>query len=174
MDLREKVSEAMSGLEKLAASLPGYQGYKEKEIRRQADKLLREQLARRFEEQRRRVSALQEQLVSSGRIELTDDLERAVMKLQRVIDRLKTASYGYAGFFDAVKVKEDQLDALYAFDNALLDKVAELTAAVDKVATALSGEKGASDPIQTISALAATAQSINDTLDRREEAILQA
>ncbi|MGQ9626346.1 MAG: hypothetical protein ACUVV0_05495 [Anaerolineae bacterium] len=171
MDLREEVSESMSGLEKLASSLPGYRGYKQKEVRRQADKLLRESLSTRFEEQRRRASELQVQLVNSGRIEFTDDLERAVMKLQRIVDRLKTASYGYAGFFDAVKVKEDQLDALYAFDNALMEKVTKVSAAVDKIATVLSGE---GELAPAINELVATAQQINDTLDRREEAILQA
>lgn len=171
MDLPEKVSESMSGLEKLAASLPGYRGYKQKEVRRQADKLLRESLSARFEEQRRRASELQVQLVSSGRIEFTDDLERVVMKLQRIVDRLKTASYGYAGFFDAVKVKEDQLDALYAFDNSLMEQVTKVSAAVDKIATALSGE---GELAPAINELVATSQQINDTLDRREEAILQA
>ncbi len=139
-------------------------------MRRDADKLLREQLATRFDEQRRKLSDLQTQLIDSGQLEFTDDLEGAVMKLQTVIDRLKTASYGYAGFFDAIKVNEEQLDALYAFDNALMSEVEKVAAGIDKVSSAISAKKRVAEAIVD---LRADIQSVNDTLGRREEAILQ-
>ena len=41
-----------------------------------------------------------------------DWLNEAVVKLGTLIDRIKTASYGYAGLFDPVRIKEQQLDAL--------------------------------------------------------------
>jgi hypothetical protein len=171
MDLREKVTEAMGGLEKLLAKVPGYSGYKEKEMRREADKLLREQLARQFEEQRRRIPGLQMQLISSGQIGFLDDLESGAMKLQFLIDRLKTASYGYAGFFDAVKVKEEQLDALYEFDNALMDQVPEVAAGIYKVSEAIAAKEALP---QAIAELVTTIQGINDTFSRRQDVILQA
>jgi len=171
MDLREKVTEALGGLEQLAAKVPGYKGYKEKEMRREADKLLREQLARQFEEQRRRIPDLQKQLISSGQFGFLDDLESGVMKLQYLIDRLKTASYGYAGFFDAVKVKEEQLDALYDFDNALMDKVPRVAAGINQVSEALAAKEGVAE---TIADLVSTIQGINDTFSRRQDVILQA
>ena len=37
-----------------------------------------------------------------------DDVDDAIVKLQTLIDRVKTASYGYAGLFDAVRIKEAQ------------------------------------------------------------------
>ena len=40
--------------------------------------------------------------------------------LQTFIDRVRTAQQGYAGLFDAVKIREEELDAVYAFDNGLL------------------------------------------------------
>ena len=40
MDMRDVVAGGMSGLEKLVAKIPGYRGYKEKEVRREADNLL--------------------------------------------------------------------------------------------------------------------------------------
>ena len=171
MDLREKVTEALGGLEQLAAKVPGYKGYKEKEMRREADKLLREQLARQFEEQRRRIPDLQKQLISSGQFGFLDDLESGGMKLQYLIDRLKTASYGYAGFFDAVKVKEEQLDALYDFDNALMDEVPRVAAGINKVSEALAAKEGTAEAITD---LVNTIQSINDTFSKRQDVILQA
>jgi hypothetical protein len=171
MDLREKVTEALGGLEQLVAKVPGYKGYKEKEMRREADKLLREHLARQFEEQRRRIPDLQKQLINSGQIGFLDDLESGGMKLQFLIDRLKTASYGYAGFFDAVKVKEKQLDALYEFDNALMDDVPRVADGINKVSEAIVAKEGMAEAIAN---LVSTIQSMNDTFSKRQDVILQA
>ncbi len=171
MDIKEKVREALGGLEELVAKVPGYKGYKEKEMRREADKLLRQHLARQFEEQRRRIPDLQKQLISSGQIGLLDDLESGGMKLQFLIDRLKTASYGYAGFFDAVKVKEEQLDALYEFDSALTDEVSKVAAGINEVSEAIAANEGAAEAIAD---LVNTVQGVNDTFSKRQDVILQA
>ncbi len=170
-DIMGKVTGALGEFEKLVSQIPGYKGYKDKELRREADKLLRAQLAARFDEQRRKISELQTQLVSSAQLEYLDDLGRAVTKLQTLIDRIKAASYGYAGFFDAVKVKEAQLDALYNFDSALMAEVDTLAAAIDQVSSAFGAGEGQSEAINE---LIAKIQSISDTFGRREEVILQA
>ena len=170
MDLREVVQGDLRGLEKLMAKLPGFKGYKQKELRREADKLLRMEVAAKLDEQRKRVADLQMQLITGGQIEWLDDLERAVMKLQLLIDRIRTASYGYAGLFDAVKIKEDELDALYDFDNRMLDSVAEIATAVDKVTSAVSAQEAVG---VAIAALILEAEQANLTFGHRNEAILQ-
>jgi hypothetical protein len=170
-DYLETVESSLGGLENVARKIPGYGGYKEKEMRREADKLLRIELAGRFDDQRKRVSELQHQLISQAKIEFLDDLERAAMKLQLLIDRIKTASYGYAGLFDAVKVKEEQLDALYAFDNQMLDFVDEVAADMDQVTSAITAGEGIGDAIGT---LVGTVGEANQAFGHREEAILQA
>lgn len=171
MDLRETVGANLSGLESLAHRIPGYQGYKDKELRREADKLLRMEIANGFDDQRKRLSELQNQLISQGQIEFLDDLERVNMKLQLAIDRIKTASYGYAGLFDAVKVKEDQLDALYEFDERMLDFADDIASGVDAIASAIAAQEGIST---TISELAVTVDEANLAFGHRQEAILRA
>jgi len=111
-DLRDTVSGARGTLETLIGKIPGYHGYKEKEMRREADKLLRTHLSQRFQEQRTKLSNVQNQLASEGKLEHMGLLERTMLQLQLLIDRLKVAEYGYAGLFDAVRVQEEQLDAL--------------------------------------------------------------
>jgi hypothetical protein len=170
-DLRDTVEDALGGIEALAAKIPGYKGYKDKEMRRESDKLLREQLATALDNQRSRLSELQVELVSHSQLEFVDDLERAVMKLQLLIDRVKTASYGYAGLFDAVKVKEEQLDALYEFDSRMLEDVDAIASDVDQVASAISAEVGVGE---AISDLVKTLADANTEFGHREEAILQA
>lgn len=169
--LQDTVESAQGGLEKLIRNIPGYKGYKDKELRREADKLLRMDVALRFDGERKRLVELQNQLVSQAKIEFVDDLERAVMKLQHLIDRIKTATYGYAGLFDAVKVKEEQLDALYEFDNRMLGFVDEVASDVDHLASAISTEEGIGGAINE---LVSTVAEANMAFDHREEAILQA
>lgn len=170
-DLLATVESSLGGFEKLMRKIPGYHGYKEKELRREADKLLRLELASQFDDQRKRLAELQHELISQAKIEFIDDLERAVMKLQLLIDRVKTASYGYAGLFDAVKVKEEQLDALYEFDNKMLDFVDDVASDIDRVASAMSEDEGIGS---AISALVGTVADANQAFGHREEAILQA
>ncbi len=100
-----------------ATSSAGFIGYLERENRREADKLLRQTIAQRYEEQWDRISQLQRQLISEGKLELVDDLEAAAIKLRAFIDRARHASYGYSGFFDAVRVNEAELTRIYEYDS---------------------------------------------------------
>lgn len=170
-DARDAIEGSMGGIENLARMIPGYKGYKEKELRREADKLLRLEVAGKLNDQRKRLSELQVQLVNQAQIQYVDDLDRAAAKLQLLIDRIKTASYGYAGLFDAVKVKEEQLDALYAFDREMLGSVDEIAGEVDHVSSAVSAKEGIGEAIVD---LVGTVQGANRTFGHREEAILQA
>jgi hypothetical protein len=170
-DLRETIQEHLGGLEELVSKIPGYSGYKAKETRREADKLLRMEIARQLDEQRRRLADLQVQLISTGQIEYLDDVDRAVTKLQGLVDRIKTASYGYAGLFDAVKVKEEQLDALYEYDNALLEHATTVKGRVNELVTAVDTGEGIGS---TIRELVDVVQQASVMFGHRNEAILQA
>ncbi len=167
-DYRRRVQDAQSGFEKVAGSIPGYKGYKERELRREADKLLRTHLARRFDAQRERLVNVMAELTEGGRLDQTLALERANLRLQLLVDRLRTASYGYTGLFDALKVQQAQLDALYDHDRTLVggvDRVAELVGTIEGQAAA--GES----PAAEAKALLGVLQELNDTFGRRMEAI---
>jgi hypothetical protein len=167
-DILGSVTNARNLLEKIASKIPGFGGYMEKETRRSADKLLRDTIVSRYGDQLSRISALQAQLVQSGGIEYVDDLQEAATRLQRFIDMVKTAAYGYAGFFDAVKVKEDELAKLYAFDNALLDNAGKVTGLVDAVEAAMAGDGLPA----SIKALTAAVAECNAAFERRKEVLL--
>jgi hypothetical protein len=60
------------------------------------------------------------------------DLASSIDKLlDRFANRVRHADYGFTGFFDAVKIYEDELDRLYAFDLALGDTVEGLARRID-------------------------------------------
>jgi hypothetical protein len=169
-DLTEKIQASQSKFENLVAKIPGYAGYKQKEQRREADKLLRLHVARQYEEQLRRLTEVQYALTASGRLASIVTLERAVMKLQLLIDRIKTASYGYAGLFDAIKVDEGVLDRMYEFDLAMLEGVNELATLLDRLSTAAETEATTAAEAND---LVATLERLNTTFSERHDIILR-
>jgi len=167
MDMRDVVAGGMSGLEKLAAKIPGYRGYKEKEVRREADKLLRDHIYRVLSEQRRRIEDIQANL-GVEQIESVESLGKARRRLQTLADTIHTASYGYAGLFDAVKVKEEQLDALYEFDNQMLAGTESIAEAVDSLQAAVDRGEGASSATRD---LTETITRLLDLHERRRDVL---
>ncbi len=168
-DLLGKIQGDQNKLEKLVSRIPGYRGYKRKEQRREADKLLRLEVARRYGEQLRRLGEVQYTLSERGKLALLASLERATSRLQLLIDRLRTAAYGYAGVFDALKVDEDVLDRLYDFDYAMLDGVEDIAGSIDALNQAVEEE---GDISAQVDELLDQLTALNDTFTRRQDVIL--
>ena len=168
-DLTEKIQASQNKVEALAARIPGYAGYKAREQRREADKLLRLHIARQYEAQMTRLQDIQGRMVDAGQLDALFALERAVMRLQLLIDRIKTASYGYSGMFDAVKVDQTALDRLYDFDRAMLDSVEGLASRLDALDEAVGSGAPASPAVNE---LLNELRALNDTFSTRQDVIL--
>jgi len=167
-DMLSKIGDSKSFIEKLAGKIPGYSGYKAKEDRRAADKLLRETLAARYEEQWKRISEIQKRMVQEMMIDHVALVESAALKLRTFIDTMKTAAYGYAGFFDEVKVKEGELDKLYQYDQALLEGVSKVASAVDNLESSLNTD-GLPAAIRNVTVVCGECVT---AFDRRKDVIL--
>jgi len=164
-DILEKVTGDQDFIKKILAKIPGFKGYIERGDRRMSDKLLRDKISDEFEALYQRVSGLQRELISQGEISYIDDLEAAALKLRQFIDRVRTASYGYAGLFDAIKIKQEELDQVYQYDYALLALADEVTAAIDNVETSI-GTDGLDASIRH---LTQTSQQCVDAFNKRTE-----
>ena len=167
-NLRERIEGAFNKVEEMAKELPGYKGYKAKEVRREADKLIRLKVARELEVERARLNAVEAELAGAGRLRLLMVLDRPLMRLQFLIDRLKTASYGYAGLFDAVKVGEAELDALYALDAGLLDSARRVSELISAVAAAEDEE----ETVKLGNEVLQIVEEMNGIFTRRQDAVL--
>ena len=167
-DLFDKVTGQMDVFKKLASHIPGFNGYIERQNRRAADKLLRESVAARFEELWKRTSNVQTDMVNEGMIELMDDMEQAAIKLRTFADKVRTASYGYSGFFDAVKINESELAQLYQFDLAFFDVADQIGRALDNVEASMGNEEGLKAAIRNLTSLSREAVT---TFNRRYEMI---
>jgi hypothetical protein len=167
-DLFDKVTGQMDFVKKLASYIPGFGGYIERQNRRAADKLLRESVADRFEELWKRTSNIQTEMVNAGMIALMDDMEQAAIQLRTFADKIRTATYGYAGFFDAVKIKEEELAQLYQFDLAFFQVAEQIGRALDNVEASMGDETGLKAAIRNLISL--TREAVT-TFDRRYEMI---
>lgn len=168
MDEVEKTKAEMGRVERFISSLPGIKGYREKEMRRDADKQLRETLARRLESRRRRLSGMQQELLSSGGLLWMDDMERVVGRLQLLIDRVKTAAYGYAPLWGLNRVKEADLERMAEFDRALFGDAVRLDDALAALESAVGASQGVKEALRDLGDLIS---GLNETFSRRADVI---
>lgn len=124
-------------LEKIADAIPGLSGYRDKENRRTTDKRLREYLATRIDNTRKKLSDLKLTLTNEGRLSELDDIGIFERKLQKQADSIRYASYGYAGFFDQLKIRDEELDLLYQHDLSFLGVLEQLEKSVEADGTDL-------------------------------------
>ncbi len=167
-EIATKVTGDLDFFKKILSYIPGFKGYMERQSRRDSDKLLRETIANRFEEQWQRVSALQRDFIAQGEIALIDDLEAAAIQLRTFADRVRRARRGYSGLFDAVKINEEELNQLYQYDAAMLLLSDEVSRAVDHVEASV-GSDGLPAAIRN---LVNKARECQQVFDRRSEVIL--
>jgi hypothetical protein len=163
----QKVGTDMDPFKKILNKIPGFKGYIERQSRRDSDKLLRDTVAMRFEDQLQRVSSLQRDFISQGQISYIDDLEAAAIKLRTFADRIRRAPRGYSGLFDAVKINEEELTKIYQYDAAMLELADEVGRAIDNVEASI-GTDGLPAAIRH---LVSTAQECIQVYDRRSEVV---
>lgn len=166
-DFQGQIEEGRGKLKQLLLKIPGFRGYIEMEDRRTADKMVRDAVADRYQEQLDRLTGIMSEFVDRGDLALMDKLEGAAVKIRTFIDKIRHAVYGYSGFFDAIKVDEIKLDKLYSYDQALLDGIEGISETLDGLASAVE-----SDQIKTlIATLTQQAADMVVKADQRTEEI---
>lgn len=166
----EKVKSEMRLSERILAELPGFRGYKEKELRREADKLIRNHVYNILIEAKNNVKAAFQELSKQRIYEVLDDLDKLVMKFDRLAEKINHATYGYAGFFDAVKIEEDDLDRIISFDARLLEETQKISEAgkIFKMEIVKQKYERAKEHVQKLRELI---EGLEQTFDQRAEII---
>jgi hypothetical protein len=170
-DLRDRVQSGQTGtLAGILNAIPGYGGYRDKQLRRDADRLLREHIVIELSEQSRKFAGLQRDLIDAGQLRLVDDLERVARRLEALTDRIRHAARGYAGFFDAVQIREEELSRLYEFDETLLAEIPHIGEGLSELGTSMSSQAGVAEAIRD---LGEAVDRLADYWRRRREVVLQ-
>jgi hypothetical protein len=147
----------------LASYVPGFAGYKEIEDRRIADKQLRAVIGERLTRVKSRLDALVDSLSRSGSMDGLALIDQSGRKLNRLIDRMRFADYGYAAVFDRVQMGNDQVAKLYEYDAGVMSQLGSFDDAIGEV------EQAASNPDHLRAALAKL-DALTAEFDRRFEA----
>ncbi|MEM2872870.1 MAG: hypothetical protein QXD82_01730 [Nitrososphaerales archaeon] len=129
----EKAKSETAMLEKMMLFIPGFRGYKLKELRRESDKLLRDKIYKALVETRDDLKETYRRLVEARVTEAWDDTDRLIAKFDRISERINHAEYGYAGFFNVKKVREPDLDRMIKFDLSLFEKVDDIKKSVSEL-----------------------------------------
>jgi hypothetical protein len=152
MSILDKARAGQNFLEQLANAIPGFKGYREKELRRDADRLQREHLASELEQTKKVLDQIARDSTRGGSLDLINDVETARKRLDKAVAKVRYADRGYAGFFDAIKVDEQALERVYQFDLGLIADVQAVKGAAQAggdARAALSGMIASLDALDT-------------------------
>ena len=90
-------------------------------------------------------------------------------KLQAYTERVQTANPGYSAMFAEVKIGNDELDRIYAFDEAQIQYVNKFETALDKLEEVVKKGDDISDALDALDEAAVEA---NDAFELRDDEIL--
>jgi hypothetical protein len=155
-------------LDNLLNRIPGYGGYRDKERRRESDRVIRERLALDYGHLADRLGRLATALAQERNIAAIQLVDRPHKRLVSFIDRIRTASYGYSPLFADVEVREDALDQLAAFDRSLADQQDGLA----KEIAALETADPRSPEYKSLSQqLTSTIEGLHERFDKRHQVL---
>ena len=167
-----KIESGMRISEKIMSLIPGFRGYKQKELRRESDRLVRNRVYEKFQEAAQNLREVYRELVERGFVGMWEGVDRLAAKFDRISEKINHASYGYSGFFDAVKVDEEKLDRLIQFDLDLVNRTDALASKVDQIRIHASSE-GAETLKAEIQDLLSSTNEFEKHFSQRKAAILE-
>lgn len=169
-DLRGHIQSEEGGLERLARKIPGFSGYKDREQRRQADQLQRAYIADSLTRERERLSDVGKVLMAHGGLAMLPDIDRVRNVFDKVIDRIRHATHGYSGFFDAIRIDEVELDRVYAYDVSMINDVGAVGESI--TALAASAEEASDATGERLRAVEGYVKTLDQKLDNRTRVMM--
>jgi hypothetical protein len=166
----ERIKENEKLLERLMLILPGFRGYKQREQRREADKIVRDYIYNVLEHAKDDLASCFQALSDAKATELLEPMNRLTAQLDRVAEKINHGSYGYSGFFDSIKIEEPELDNMLAYDTQLMDSARKFSEATTAFRTDLDQNK-LENARNSQQALEASLRSLEDAFDQRKAVI---
>ncbi|MEM2321206.1 MAG: hypothetical protein QXS79_04935 [Candidatus Bathyarchaeia archaeon] len=164
----EKIRGEMGLLERIMRYVPGYRGYKEKELRRESDRLVRMEIVNKLKMAKDAVRRSLANPAIAQKISGEDAwrFDTLLSRLDRVVQRIDRAVAGYAGMFDAVKVREDKLDMVIQHDLSLIERAEAVRAGAESLAKM---EPGKEEWRRSMDDLISKIEELDTLVDRRVE-----
>lgn len=123
MDVRKRAKKDLNWFEKMLNKIPGFKGYFDREMRRDADKLQREFIVGRLISSKGVINQIIRDETRKKDLSLLTVFDTLLKDLEKTISNIRYADRGYSGFFDLIKIKRENLDLVYETEYALLESV---------------------------------------------------
>lgn len=158
------MSKELKALEKLELIIPGFKGYKQKELIREDDKLIRNYLFNKIKEAEETIrSYLPASL--DGKIPIgVSELNAVAKDLSSLGTKIKASPTGYSGYFDRVKITEKELEQLKKLDAGLISSCEEIVSLTQKIKENVSLLAELKEKIKTLNNAVDTRNHIFDSL----------
>lgn len=114
--------EGRNLFEVIGSLIPGYKGYREKEMRRDSDRILRDAIVKWLTDRFPAMDQAIGRCVREARMDLVGPLNEIRQQVDALAQTVKHSARGYSGFFDTLQIKEEDLDRLYRYDLGLRNK----------------------------------------------------
>lgn len=167
----QKTFDERNWIEKITEFIPLYSGYQNKDRRREADKILRMSIVGNLNKGIDILKGIQLDLTEARLLNVISKVERLISQIEYLRDKIKTASYGYSGFFDNIKIKETELDLLYQHDYNIISKVNDLNNTIEPFS--VSETKHSSEISNHINQWCKKIETIQQLVIDRESVILK-
>lgn len=161
-DIRERVEEDRGLIKKIQLKIPGYAGYRRREDIRNADILLRNQVADQVKKVRSDLEGIRDGLAAEGKYQGLQPIGNLIFNLQATEAKVRHSEGGYSGISANIRVEEPELDKLYEYDWSMLENL-------DKLAAVIPTIQAAADPASFATAL----KSFGDALKAFDQAFDQ-
>ncbi|MBR4503619.1 MAG: hypothetical protein IKP20_01355 [Candidatus Methanomethylophilaceae archaeon] len=134
-ELNTTVTDKMKGdqslFEKIKLYIPGYKGYKEKNLRRDADRAVRQELSRAIHGTKADLAEIQKGVTND--FDMLMDVERIRTKVDKYDIDIKKAVNGYSAWHDSVKILEADLDRVMEWDAKILEDIQAMREATERL-----------------------------------------
>ncbi|MEM6527645.1 MAG: hypothetical protein AAF653_05085, partial [Chloroflexota bacterium] len=110
----------------------------------------RDYIAGELEKRLDRFAAVEKKILKSGGLSMMSTTREAKEKFQTYIAKVKAAAPGYSGLFAAIKLDEQAMERIYAFDEAQVRYVAQFDDVLTNLENAANSGEGLEAAVQAV------------------------
>jgi hypothetical protein len=125
----------MDRITNILSSIPGYDGYRDKENRRETDKRVRDRISDQLGQLAGQIEQVATNLANKRDVQAVGPVDAIAKEVRHLQNQVSTATYGYGGIYSDRNVDALALDQLNQFDAELLTRVESLAEPIGKLSS---------------------------------------
>jgi hypothetical protein len=142
VDIRQRVDQDRGTLKRLQLLIPGYRGYRLGEDSREADSILRLQIADKVHASIATIQNCRAQMTNAGQFQQLTDFGPILAELNKLEQEIRHAEQGFTGISPAVRVTPQNLDRLYEYDFGFAQAADEVTRTIAPLPDLANSQNG--------------------------------